>query len=318
MLAAVLLLMSPAIDTSLDLAAIRRAADYSASTGGIGVLVIQNGKDLFETYANGGSANRPHLLASGTKSFAGTLAMAAQEDGLLRLDEPVSDTLTEWKSDPRKRRITIRQLLSLTSGLERGDNGRPGTYVQAVEARAVAEPGRRFAYGPVPFQAFGALLSRKLAPRNESVYRYLRRRILDPVDLRDAFWTGRAKGEPNLPSGAYMTAREWAKFGLAILNRGGGVLKPSSVTEMLKGTDANPGYGLSWWLNRPGTLSPTGTPFSANGRYWPGGPTDAFMAAGAGNQRLYILPHLNAVVVRQGRQAPYKDAEFLDRLVGRK
>jgi CubicO group peptidase (beta-lactamase class C family) len=67
-------------------------------------------------------------LASGTKSFAGVLAAAAQEDKILKLDERVSETITEWKSDKEKSKITIRQLLTLTSGLDTGQNGRPPNY----------------------------------------------------------------------------------------------------------------------------------------------------------------------------------------------
>src|SRR5204862_4336450 len=52
----------------------------------------------------------------------GIAAMAAVEDGLLTLDEKVADTITEWKGDPRKGQITIRQLLTLSSGLDPGAN----------------------------------------------------------------------------------------------------------------------------------------------------------------------------------------------------
>jgi CubicO group peptidase (beta-lactamase class C family) len=77
-------------------------------------------KLLFERYDNGWSRNLPHPLASGSKSFVGVLAMMAVEDGLLSLDEKAADTLTEWKDDPRKSRITVRQLLNLSSGLSPG------------------------------------------------------------------------------------------------------------------------------------------------------------------------------------------------------
>ena len=113
------------------------------------------------------------MLASGTKSFAGVMLAAAIEDKLVSgFDEKVSDTITEWRSDPRKRRITVRQLLSLTGGVEVGPNGRPPAYSAAVGFPSRYEPGETFEYGPVPFQAFGELMRRKLAPRNESVAGY--------------------------------------------------------------------------------------------------------------------------------------------------
>lgn len=295
----------------IDDASFRRAVEYSASAKGLSLLVMQDGKITHEAYSNGHDANRAHLLASGTKSFAGVIAMAAQEDGLLKLDEKVADTLTEWKSDPRKARITIRQLLTLTGGIDTGSMGRPAPYDEAVNARAIREPGARFAYGPMAFQIFGAVMTRKLKPRKESVYDYLQRRVLEPIAARPRFWQGQRTGEIQLPSGAYFTAREWVKLGEAM--RSGSLLKPASTAEMVKGTRANPGYGLTWWLNKPGTVAPTGG-MLGDGQFWPKGPADAYMAAGAANQRLYIIPSLRTVVVRQGRQAEFKDAELLDRL----
>src|ERR1700745_357415 len=95
-----------------------RGAKYSESKRGVSMLVMQNGRTIFEHYANGGSASGRWPIFSGTKSFWGVAALAAVHDGLFRLDDVVSDTITEWKNDPRKSRITIRQLLSQTDGIE--------------------------------------------------------------------------------------------------------------------------------------------------------------------------------------------------------
>src|SRR6058998_4381325 len=87
-----------------------RAAKYSESKRGVSMLVIQNGRTVFEHYANGGSATGRWPIFSGTKSFWGIAALAAVRDGFFKLDDPVSDMIAEWKSDPRKSQITIRQL----------------------------------------------------------------------------------------------------------------------------------------------------------------------------------------------------------------
>src|SRR5262245_36490636 len=94
-----------------------RAAKYSKSKRGVSMLAMQNGRTIFEHYANGGSASGRWPIFSGTKSFWGVAALAAVHDGLFRLDDVVSDTITEWKNDPRKSRITIRQVLSQTDGI---------------------------------------------------------------------------------------------------------------------------------------------------------------------------------------------------------
>src|SRR5213594_1430192 len=109
---------SPSILAEIRPADCARGAQYSERRRGVSMLVIQNGRTIFEHYANGGSASGRWPIFSGTKSFWGIAALAAVHDGLFKLDDPVSDTITEWKNDPRKSPITILQLLSQTDGIE--------------------------------------------------------------------------------------------------------------------------------------------------------------------------------------------------------
>ena len=80
------------------------------------------------------------------KAFWGIAALAAERDGLFKLDDPVSDTITEWKSDPRKSQITIRQLLSQTDGIEGASRlQRPSIRdrnAMAIRLPAIADQGR--------------------------------------------------------------------------------------------------------------------------------------------------------------------------------
>src|SRR5207245_3726454 len=87
-----------------------RAAKYSESQRGISMLVMQNGRTVFERYANGGLPDGKWPIFSGTKSFWGIAALYAVHDGLTKLDYHAADQITEWKSDPRKSQITVRQL----------------------------------------------------------------------------------------------------------------------------------------------------------------------------------------------------------------
>ncbi len=262
------------------------AADYLRACNGHALLVYRDGRLVFEDYLNGHTRGEPHRLASGTKSFVGVLAVMAVEDGLLKLDEKVVDTLTEWKDDVRKSQVTIRQLLTLTSGIAGGEVGDVPGYKEAVRlAEAKFPPGEKFQYGPVPFQCFGELLRRKLEPRKETVEAYLKRRFLDPVGLKPSSWRKDADGNPNLPSGALLTAREWAKFGLFVLNKGAWdgkqLVSEKLLAECFQGTKAHPTYGLAFWLN------------ASDER-----PRDLVMAAGAGKQKLYIVPSQKLLIVQ--------------------
>lgn len=300
------------------------AAEYSAKNRGVSVLVIKGDKIVFEDYQNGNGADTPNFLASGTKSFSGVMLAAAIEDKLISgFDEKVSDTITEWKTDKRKSQITIRQLLSLTSGIDAGQIGRVPTYKDAISSPVTSDAGKGFEYGPVPFQLFGEIMTRKLKPKNESVMDYLKRRILDPIGLKVAFWR-MPGGQPMLPQGASLTAREWAKFGLFLKNGGKSngkqIVKTKLLDELVKGSEANPAYGLTFWLNRKGK-DPRGRPMSRNAvteisdNGIIDGLEDVYMAAGAGNQRLYIIPTLDMVVVRQAQFGSWDDREFLSRLI---
>lgn len=294
----------------------KEAAAYSADARGFSFLAMVDGKVLHEEYPNGGSATRATELASGTKSFCGVMALAAQEDGLLKLDEKVSDTMTEWKSDERKD-ITIRHLLTLSSGLPGGTSalagGRVPAYKDTVKWELRNEVGKSFSYGPYPFQIFGEVMRRKLKDTN--VLAYLEKRVFKPIGLEHGFWRTDRDGNPHLPSGASLTAREWAKFGEMVRLNGKGVLK-SGVADLWK-PGANRGYGLTWWLPTKGGMGAA----VARPRLT-GAPEDVWMAAGAGGQRLYVVPSLKLVVVRQAPvlsgERTFNDGRFMRLLLAGK
>ena len=166
--------LSPAAFSEISVSNCARAAKYSESRRGSAMLVMQNGRTIFEHYANGGSANRRWPIFSGTKSFWGIAALAAVQEGLFRLDDPVSDTITEWKSDPRKSQITIRQLLSQTDGIEGASHLQSASIrdrnAMAIALPSAAELGSAFIYGPSHLQIFSELLRRKLRGRSAISY----------------------------------------------------------------------------------------------------------------------------------------------------
>src|SRR5690349_15648533 len=150
--------LSPAAFSEISVPDCARAAQYSESRRGVSILVIQNRRTIFEHYANGGSARGKWPIFSGTKSFWGIAALAAARDGLFKLDDPVSDTITEWKTDPRKSQITIRELLNQTDGIEGASRLQRASVrdrnAMAIRLSTAAEPGAAFIYGPSHLQIF--------------------------------------------------------------------------------------------------------------------------------------------------------------------
>jgi len=299
------------------------AADYSRDHRGLSVLVMKGDKIVFEDYANNATVDTPWMLFSGTKSFSGVMLCAAIEDKMISsFDEKVSDTITEWRADKQKSQITIRQLLSLTSGISAGQIRVVPSYSEAISSPMKFEPGTHFEYGPVPYQTFGELMTRKLKSRNETVMSYMKRRIIEPLGIRVSDWRA-PNGQTFLPQGASLTAREWVKFGLFMKNggkwNGKQLIRKDLLDELVKGSKANPAYGVTFWLNHPGK-NPLGRDIGSEeaeglkvGLY--DGAGDLFMAAGAGNQRLYIIRSLDMVIVRQGRAGQWDDKDFLGRLL---
>ncbi|WP_304192501.1 serine hydrolase [Phenylobacterium aquaticum] len=313
--------------------ACQAAAAYSDARRGAEILVLKDGRPICETYAGEGAPDHAMELWSGTKSFSGLLAAAAVQDGLLTLDEPVAKTLPEWRDDPRKAKATIRHLLSLTVGI-RSAIGRPPEYADAIRMPLEADPGQVFIYGPAPYQVFGEVMKRKLAAAGQPAdpYLYLKRRVLDPIGVGEMVWRRTPGGDPLMPQGAELTARQWAKVGEFV--RAGGkvagkaIVDPATFRALFVGSTANPAYGLTWWLpHAPKVADPVSetADFALNADRLP---ADLVVAAGAGDQRLYVIPScgltivrlarldIRALMARRGGAGDWSDTAFLTLLLG--
>src|SRR2546423_13912014 len=227
--------------TSLDPAGVSAAAEYSARHRGVSFLAIQDGRTLLER-----NAKTAHKIYSGTKAFWDLAALAAAEDGLLRLDERVADTITGWRSDSRKAQVTIREMLHFKSGLEpefflhesqSGDRD-----ATAIRGRMAAEPGSAFIYGPAALQVFHRVLKEKL--RGDSPTHYLERRVLHRLGLGSQRYLDDRAGNPLLATGWILTARQWAKFGHLVLANGAPVISRNSLEQCWRGTTAHRAFSF--------------------------------------------------------------------------
>ncbi|MHC4606256.1 MAG: alpha/beta hydrolase [Planctomycetota bacterium] len=301
------------------------AADYSAKNKGLAVLVMVGGEIVFERYDNGYSAEKHNHLHSATKAFWGVAAAAMVEDGLLKFDERACETLTEWKSDPGKSRITVRHLLELSAGLAQdipalqGFNGTAkDKYAYAVGLKVLRVPGKKFQYGPSCYYVLGEIMKRKL---KKDPLEYLKERILDPIGAKVADWKRDPSGNAHMPNGAYLTARDWAKYGQFLLQgckwEGKQIVKKQLFEECLRPSKANPGHGLATWLNTVGGQAPARHQLKSGekgGFIYPDGLPDIYAALGAGKNRMYMIPSLDMVVLRQGEGDTgrgFSDPEFL-------
>jgi CubicO group peptidase (beta-lactamase class C family) len=299
------------------------AARYSQAHGEKALIIWKDGRIVLERLSGGGGDTN---IFSITKSLAALGTLQAVARGALRLDEPVSHTLTAWQADPRKRHITVRQLLSQTSGLATGFEELYGRGVRdknaaALKLPAVAPPGKTFAYGPSHYEALAALASRKGPP--PASWLTVPLPSVRPADLRRD-----RLGQPYFSAGARLTAHQLLSLGHLLRRRGWVAIFPvipsSLLREATTGSDANAMYGLGFWLNhntgRPAAterdveealgagLSPSQWAASCLSRH---APPDLVAMVGSRGQRVYVIPSRKEVIVRLGSTPGFRDPDFL-------
>ena len=313
---------------------IEAAQRYSASHSGRAMIVQEGGNLRFEKYYNGYTKGEPLHIYSGTKSFFGVLAVIAEEDGLFDLDDRVAETIAEWRNDPAKSQITIRETLNFTSGLETGfeeiyGSGSEDKISRAVGLKATRERGQSFIYGPGNMNIFCEVLRRKLKKKGIRYEDYLMKELLRPLGIQVSRWREDAQGNPVPSAGMYMTGQEWIKLG-EMINAGGRagtkqIVKTDNLRQCFQGTGINPAFGLCFWVN--GNAGRAGArevdveeeleidPLPED---WRGAvisnhaPRDLIVSLGSTFQRLYLVPSMDLIVVHHGKSGrDFRDFEFL-------
>lgn len=312
----------------------RSAANYSEAMGGFSLLVLIDDTIVFEEYHNGHLANESVHMHSATKGFWSIVVAALIEDGYISdYDEKVWKSIDEWNNPWYflKHRITIRHMVELTSGLKQDVEAIQGhdnytaqdLYDYTINNLSFSSfPGRDFQYGPSHYYLLGAFMQAKgLNPLE-----YLEKRIFEPIGLVYDTWTFDPSGNPHIPNGAYLTAREWVKYGKLLRDKGNWngeqIVDEQLVEQLLVPSENKPGHGKFLWLNTKNGFgypelflrAPEG---SEAGFIYYDGYEDLFAAMGAGKNRLYMIPTLDMVIVRQSNNPNdrFKDHEFLDRLL---
>lgn len=299
----------------------QNASNYSSNKGGSSVLIMQNGNIVFEEYHNSADSSIATHLHSATKFFWAAAAALAKQQGLISsYDELVSNTITEWQNTsvhPGKNLIKIKHLLQLSSGLSQdldqiqGDDSTVfNIYQHVVDSLDLNTiPGTHFQYGPSHYYAFGVLLERKLHNANRMInpLQYLQSDLFNPIGFQYQTWVHDSAGNPHIPNGCYVTPRNWAKYGRFMLQKGlwgtSQIINNNLVSNMYVATGPNPGHGYFCWRNNVGgwgaAPSMSAPPGSPGGFIYYNGFTEIIGGLGAGKNRMYLIPSLNAVVIRQ-------------------
>ncbi len=303
---------------TIDEAALEAAAAWAEEHNTAALIVLHKGVVQLERYWRDIG---PESLFTGramTRSLIPPLvARALQEGAIGSLDDGVGDYLPEWRDDPRGR-ITLRQLLENTSGLENdllaGDPDPANKNTQlslssdfhaaALDFELENPPGEFFALANVNAQLLGMVLE---SATGESYESYLNSRLWAPLGNGPAeLYMDRPRGMPAVYCCFRATPHDWLRVGYALLMDGqiaDDPLWPAGwVAEMTRGSAIFANYGYQIWVgNPPGpvrqyrqdleTGAPHGPPIAANG---------VFFLEGGGYRTMYVLPEQALVILRLG------------------
>jgi CubicO group peptidase (beta-lactamase class C family) len=270
----------------------------------------------------GDRIDRVHGVWSCTKSFTSTILGLLIDDGKCALDAPAARFVPALAADYPA--VTLRHFTTMTTGYRAVGDEPQGGYLHGpsrtpFEPHVVplfAPPGTQYAYWDSAMNLLGLVLTRIAGEPLEQLFK---RRIADPIGMRPQGWgwgdyatidgvvvNG---GAGNAGKHVTISAREMARFGHLFLNRGNwngrqlisrrwvedatSVQVPATVpwAHPASEIDGRGVYGFNWWVNG---IEPDGQ------RKWPAAPPGAFAASGHNNNRLFVIPEWNMVIVRLG------------------
>ena len=276
------------------------------------MLVVKDGVIIDEFYNEGYNADSKFPFHSGSKSVTGTLIGIAMEQGYIGSEnEPLSDYVSEalQQADARKADITIRDLLTNTSGLDWDEWNSydvwtefraAGNWVDYILGRdLVYDPGEHFTYSTGNTHLLSAALE-KAVGKNQ--FEYAMEVLFEPLGMESVEWGTDPRGITDGGNGIIMTARDAVRFGQMCLQNGeweGRRIVPAewleeSTTPKTEGYgDLNGDYGYQWWMREYHGI-------------------DTYYAYGYAGQYIFIVPDQNMVCVMTGNYpaTSYKAREY--------
>ncbi len=270
----------------------------------LSLLVVHHKALVFERYYHQGRADEAINVKSVTKSVISALVGIALKQGYLAsLDQCVGDFFPQYipaNGDPRKQAITLKQLLTLRSGLSWQEDTEnlqrlfaSDNWVQhGLGLPLLHPPGEVFAYSTLDAHLLSAILSQATGG---NLLAFAQENLFGPMGCILPRWTCDPQGHPLGGSDLYLTPREMAKFGSLYIQQGHWDTMPiipveyvnaSVRTQVSSGISvgADPGtvisdtYGYLWWISSIG-------------------PYASFFALGYGGQTIYVIPDLDIVLV---------------------
>ena len=247
------------------------------------VLIIRHGYLVTEVYVPPFQADTKRKIYSITKSIISALVGIALDQGYLHdVNQKALDFFTDRtiaNNDTRKHAITLKHLLTMTSGLQPSTQDRGDIVQKTLNLPMVAKPGVKWDYNTDSTHLLSAILQKVTG---QSALAFAQTQIFTPLGITDVAWSTDANGVNIGGSALKMTPRDLAKFGYLYLH--GGVWNGRQVvprdwvqTSTAKQVDCTEkrGYGYLWWQM----------------------PFGGYAALGYGGQEILVFPEHDLVVV---------------------
>lgn len=286
------------------------------------VLVARNGHIVLEAYNKDTAADTTQNVLSVTKSVTSALVGIALNEGKLKsVDTSIGSYFPEVEADgdPRKQQITVKSLLTMTSGIAWSNDNEVSSkemiaspdWTNYVLTRPMdAEPGTKFMYTNGGPQVLSSLISRTTGMDEEQ---YAASKLFEPLGIKDFSWEKDPTQTPYGAFGLHLNTRDMAKFGLLYLQNGkwnGKTVVPkewvAASTKQFVGEErkdgSKRGYGYLWWLRN----EKDGVNAADSAKY------DMYSAVGSGGQRIVVVPKYDMVIVFTANNA---DSFFADQYI---
>jgi CubicO group peptidase (beta-lactamase class C family) len=273
------------------------------------LLVTRHGKIVAEAYYAPFASGYRHRINSSTKSVIGSLVAIALRDGLIKsLDQPVLDFFPGREfanTDERKKAITLKHLLDMTSGLDwteplsdaplvsMFEMERSRDWVQYVLDRPMAhEPGTTFNYNSGNPHLLSAVLSKVTGRSAED---YAKEKLFGPLGITDVLWRRDPQGVSTGGYGLYLQSRDMARLGtlwLADGMLGGKRVLPDGWIAEVRRAKVDMGLPSLRYANL----------------FWSIPERDVFSAVGFDRQLIIVMPKFDIVAAFTGARR-YSNAE---------
>jgi len=319
-------------EIGMDRARLEELQEFFEKYAPTSLLVIRKGYLVWEKYYLDCTRDTVFETFSVTKSFTSAAAGIAVSEGLFALDRPAADFIASWRAPDPRSVVKIRDLLTMTSGLEWSYReyfhiffSLPlGPFPEDLVAYALARPlrrapGTRWTYNESALMVMSRIFA---AATGIELREYARNRLFEPIGMHSVDWLADAFGQTYTFLGLQATSRDLARFGYLFLRRGrweGRQVIPESwvdTTTRPYRTDLNPAYGYLWWANgyaekwKPMEGQPTHLPLIGGHYFSDVAPADTYAALGFLGQLIVVIPELDLVLVRTGISESYDYREL--------